>query len=161
MILKDTANWSGIELVSQNICANTKKVQTFVSHGYRYVTRGEWMIAEILAERCIPFTPDVGALIHIPKEERIGKEKDTKTYVPDFVFNKQAYLWYNHGNSVELIHGIEAKGAQDGIFSKKAHKYVRLLREQLGIHIKLLSEPEIKSFYARRRLPIKPFKPST
>lgn len=156
MLLKDSADWTGINLAPYDAASNRGRPTALEYGGYRYATLGEWMLAQILIGQKVPFTPEVGIEIAIPAAERVGKEKERKTYVPDFVLDRRAYLWFENGHGIELIHGFEAKGAQEGYFPRRAIKYVRLLREQRGINIKLLSEPQIKRFYEKNvRLPIK------
>lgn len=154
-MFKDTADWTGIKLVSENVGPGINRAPQYEVNGYSYATIGEKLIAEMLAAARVHFTPDVGITISIPEHERVGKEKETKLYVPDFVFNFRAFLWCEHGKDPELIHGLEAKGASLGFFPKRGLKYVRLLKEQKGIVIKLLGETQIRQFHANGgRLPM-------
>jgi hypothetical protein len=139
--LTKKANWSGVEFVSRAVGC---KHDLYVFEGYRYCTYGEFMVAKLLTTMGVSFTPDVSFRI-----ENDGTIKNkTRFFVPDFVFNGDEYFWTELDGAVTVIHGIECKA---GI--RKPEK-IRLLYEQRGINILILSEAEIDYYAQRSRLPL-------
>lgn len=144
---RDHADWQGIVLHSIDVGAHNKP-SSLEYGGYQYATKGERQLAELLTAMSVDFTPDV------PFQLRLDNGK-WRQFVPDFVFNRQAYVWHGRRRPM-LIHGIEAKGkTRMGTFSEKALENVRLLREQRGIVILLLSNAQIKQYFHKGRLPLK------
>ena len=144
----DSADWNGIALESVDVGAGNKPKSLTVD-GYQYATQGEMRLATILAHMGIAFTPDV----RIQLSAADGRER---FFVPDFVFDRQPFIWTARGKR-KLIHGIEAKGkTRAGVFSEKALENVRLLQEQRGIAILLLSNSQIKHFWKKMKLPLHP-----
>lgn len=147
-VFRDGARWEGVDFVSVDVGARNKS-EKLVYDGYQYATKGERQLAELLTELGIAFTPDVP--FWLPKDD--GR---SRLFVPDFVFNRQAYLWYGRRRPT-LIHGIEAKGkTKDGTFSERALENVRLLKEHRDVTILLLSNSQIKQYFNKGRLPLKP-----
>ncbi len=149
---QDRANWDGVHFESVNVGAK-QKTKKHIFSGYHYCTKGEVQLAELLTTFGVGFTPDVPFALEMP-DGRVGR------FVPDFVFNRKAYIW-NGRNRPMLIHGIEAKGrTKNGEFSTRALENVRLLEEQRGIRVLLLSNSQIKQYFNLRRLPLKLFEPT-
>ncbi|MFC1703129.1 hypothetical protein ACFLZO_01545, partial [Patescibacteria group bacterium] len=117
--------------------------------GYYYVNIAEHKLAQVLYREKIPFTPDIKFTLRTDE----GKKR---IYIADFVFNTDAYIW-KEGKHAELIHGIEAKAKSGDDYSKRALENQRLLLEQYGINIKLLSNDEIARWHRRRTLPLSLF----
>lgn len=150
-VFRDEARWDGVDFVSVDVGARNKSA-SLVFDGYQYATKGERQLAELLTDLGIPFTPDVP--FWLPKPD--GK---SRLFVPDFVFDRRAYLWYGRRRPV-LIHGIEAKGkTRDGTFSERALENVRLLKEHRNVTILLLSNSQIKLYFNKGKLPLKPLDP--
>ena len=148
---RDEARWEDDTLVSVDVGARNK-AKKYIFNEYHYATKGERQLAELLHHFDIPFTPDVPFSLATP-------DGGTRRFVPDFVFDKKAYVWCARTGG-KLVHGIEAKGkTHNGEFSAKALENVRLLYEQRGIRILLLSNSQIKQYFNNHRLPLKPFEP--
>ena len=79
-------------------------------------------------------------------------------FVPDFIFNRRAYVWSDESGE-QLLHGLEAKRAKSGCFSSRAKKKVKLLKEQRGINVKLLSEADIRHYCQLGALPMRLYEP--
>lgn len=149
---RDQADWTGVRFQSVDVGAGNKPKRLNLD-GYQYATEGELRLAVLLTDMGIPFTPDIPLTLTLPN----GK---TRLFVPDFVFNREPFIWCARGKQV-LIHGIEAKGkTRLGTFSERALENVRLLRAQRGIAILLLSNAQIKQYFFKGRLPLKQFEPS-
>lgn len=146
--MQDTANWDGIVLRSTDVGAR-QEGRRLRYHGYYYVNDSEKQLAQLLFRERIPFTPDIKFTL------RAGGGK-TRIYIADFVFDTDAYIW-KEGTRAELIHGIEAKARSGKDFSYRAKENQRLLSEQYGINIKLLSDREIAKWHRRRFLPLRQF----
>ncbi len=143
---RDFANWDGIDFKSVDVGAGNKP-KNLIFDGYQFATEGELRMAVLLKHLDIAFTPDVRFKLTLPN----GHDR---FFVPDFVFNGRPFIWSARGKQ-KLIHGIEAKGkTRGGTFSEKALENVRLIREQRGIHILLLSNAQIKSYSQKMRLPL-------
>jgi hypothetical protein len=148
---RDTARWDGVDYVSVDVGAQNK-AKKYVFQGYHYATRGEMQLAELLTTLGIPFTPDIPFWLKKP-------DGLARLFVPDFVFDKRPFIWFGRRKPT-LIHGIEAKGkTRLGTFSERALENVRMLHEQRGIRILLLSNGQIKQYFNKGRLPLKPFDP--
>ncbi len=148
----DPANWEGVHFESVDVGAQCKAKQ-YVFAGYHYCTKGEAQLAQLLSEFSVPFTQNVPFGLFTP-------ESESRRFVPDFVFDRKAYIWHGRNRPV-LIHGIEAKGkTRNGDFSPRALENVRLLQEQRGIRILLLSNSQIKQYFHNHRLPLKPLEPT-
>lgn len=143
---RDDANWTGIEMKSLR---NQHTPERYRFDGYPHVTIGEWMVAKLLTRMGIPYTPDVTVTM------TAENGKDGAIWVPDFVFNKKAYVW-NTRERQFLIHGIEVKRARMGYFRQRDMDRVRMLKEQRGISILLLSHKQIRYFMAKGKLPLEP-----
>jgi hypothetical protein len=145
---RDTADWGGVDFKSVDVGADSKP-GGLIFDDYHYATKGEWRLAKLLTSHGIPFTPDVGFALTM-LDGRLGR------FVPDFVFNAQSFIWTAEGKQ-RLIHGIEVKGhTRAGTFSERALEKVRLLREQRGIIILLLSDAQVKHYFCKNRLPLRP-----
>jgi hypothetical protein len=151
--LRDEADWDRVVLHSVEVGSRNKTAK-LVFEGYHYATKGELQLAQLLTGMGIPFVPDVPFTL----ERDDGR---TRLFVPDFIFERTAYVWYGRRRPT-LIHGIEAKGkTRNGDFSDRAKENVRLLREQFGLNVLLLSNSQIKHYFTKGRLPLKPNPPST
>ncbi len=149
----DRADWDGIALESFDVGAGNKP-KSLSFEGYQYATQGEVRVARILKQMGIAFTPDVRIRLETPD----GRDR---FFVPDFVFDRKPYIWTARGKQ-RLIHGIEAKGkTRGGSFSEKALENVRLLEQQRGIVILLLSNSQIKGYWKKMALPLHPIPGST
>lgn len=117
-------------------------------NGYQYCTNGEYRMATLLDKQGIAFTPDV----------QFCFRNDARCIVADFVFNKDEYLWTGVGPQ-QVIHGIEVKGKIDGkrggIFKPAAVEKIELLKKERGINILLLSNAQVRVYWARGELPLK------
>jgi len=152
--LVDQANWDGVILRSTNVGGTAKNNGSMLVNGVQYVTEGEAVLARLLLRLGIPFTPNVKFVL---KAGPGTKDRRDVIYVPDFIFNRVAYVWRNEDGTEEVIHGIECKGLHPRRCRTKGSEKVRLLGERYGIRIKMLSTDEIKAF-ARRKggLPMRP-----
>lgn len=149
--LRDTARWDGIEVASIDVGARNKPRSLFFN-GIHYATKGEWQLAQLLTSMEVPFTPDVPFTLELPT----GRGR---RFVPDFIFDRAAYVWCARRKPL-LIHGIEAKGkTRNGNFSDRALENVALLKKQYGIVVLLLSNSQIKHYFTKGRLPLRPFEP--
>lgn len=146
--MQDTANWDGIVLRSIDVGAR-QEGRRLRHRGYYYVNISEYHLAQLLFRENIPFTPDIKFTLRTDD----GK---TRIYIADFVFDTDAYIW-KEGKRAELIHGIEAKARSGKDFSDRAKENRRLLFEQYGITIKLLSNKEIARWHRLRFLPLRQF----
>lgn len=150
---RNTANWDGVDYASVDVGAR-KKSKKYVYNGYYYATRGEMQLAALLTAMKVPFSPDIPFWM-------IKPDGLLRLFVPDFVFDKRPFIWYGRRKPT-LIHGIEAKGkTRSGKFSERALENVRLLENRRGIRILLLSNGQIKQYFNKGRLPLKPFDPAT
>lgn len=147
-MMQDIANWDRIVLRSIDVGARQKGRRLWY-RGYYYVNISEHQLAQILFRERIPFTPDIKFTLRTNN----GK---TRIYIADFVFDTDAYIWKENGHA-ELIHGIEAKARSGKDFSARAKENQRLLLEQYGINIKLVSNRKIDRYHRRRSLPLRPF----
>jgi hypothetical protein len=144
----DLADWDGIAFESVDVGAGNKP-KSMIFEGYQYATQGEVRLARVLKHMGIAFTPDVRIRLETPD----GRDR---FFVPDFIFDRKPFIWTARGKR-KMIHGIEAKGkTRSGAFSEKALENVRLLHEQRGIVILLLSNSQIKSFWNKMKLPLHP-----
>ncbi|MBU0624773.1 hypothetical protein KKF05_00335 [Patescibacteria group bacterium] len=145
------ANWTAIKFVSKDVgCRNS----VYALAGYHYCTLGELKIARLLTDLGIEFTPDVSFGIKNDRNFRRAQLEDSalktaRIFVPDFVFNGDEYIWTEDDGTEILIHGLECKAS-----NKKPDK-VRLLYEQRGIHILVLSDREIDWYDQLGELPLK------
>lgn len=146
--MQNTANWDGIILKSIDVGAR-QEGRRLRFHGYYYVNIDERQLAELLSRERILFTPDIRFTLRTDS----GK---TRIYIADFVFDTDAYIW-KEGKRAELIHGIEAKAKSGKDFSDHAKENQKLLLEQYGINIKLLSNGEIARWHRRGFLPLRRF----
>lgn len=146
--MQDTANWDGIVLRSIDVGARQEGRRLWY-RGYYYVNISEHQLAQLLFRERIAFTPDIKFTL----KTDAGR---TRVYIADFVFNTDAFVW-KVGKRAELIHGIEAKAKSGTDFSERAKENQRLLYEQYGINIRLLSNDEIARWHRRRTLPLRLF----
>lgn len=160
MPLADRADWSGIEI---KVCPvgtdkNRKLFAHLVYDGRQYATEYEVMAAKLLTKLGAVFTPNVS--FEFPAPPRFTRRR-TSRFVPDFVFNKKAYIWTDPDGTEQLIHGIEVKGASKRRgkkrFAKWAVEKIDGLRKHRGIVIKLVSNDDIEVFSKQGRLPMRPF----
>lgn len=140
----DDADWSGYDLKSNRI-----KHGKYLFAGYPHVTVGEQALARLLTRQGIPYTPDV----RFTFRDETGRRG--VVFVPDFVFNKTAYIWEGIRGRRFLIHGIEVKRASRGYFRKKEVRKVKLLKWRRGINILLMSHRQIRYFGLRGKLPLR------
>ena len=147
----DRADWRGIVMRSVNVGGRNPKSKRLRFDGYNYVTEGEVILARLLTDMGVPFTPDVQTVTEDPDH---GNRE--VIFVPDFILNQRAYLWTNEDGTTEIVHGLEAKAARSGRFTRKDLNKVELLRQQRGIHVKLLSIADIKRYERRGSLPLSP-----
>jgi len=149
----DPADWTGVSVKSTDVGGHSKKGLSLVVDGVQYATKGEAIMARLLLDLGIAFTPNVKFVL---KAAPGSKTPRSVVYVPDFIFDKKAFIWRNEDGSEEIVHGIEAKGAHAGHFTPKGREKVRLLRSQRGINVKLMSEDEIREFARQGALPMRP-----
>ncbi|MDD5251236.1 MAG: hypothetical protein PHT12_01210 [Patescibacteria group bacterium] len=152
--LVDRANWRGVIVESEAV--NGGSVDPRLRHeGVQYVTEGELLLAKLLCQMSVAFTPNVKFLLapsgNKPPRGRIRFVP--VIYVPDFVFNRLGLIWTNEDGTTEIVHGLEAKSVRSH-FKPQALRKARLLAEQRSIHIKLLSETDIRRYAALGTLPI-------
>lgn len=153
-VLVDEANWDDVVIRSTNVGGNSKKNNGGLRvNGVQYVTEGEAVLAKLLLALKVAFTPNVKFVLRAPSG---AKNRRDVIYVPDFIFNKRAYVWRNADGSEEIVHGIECKGLHPRQCKTKGGEKVRLLRQQRGINVKMLSTDEIKDFARAGRLPMRP-----
>jgi len=139
--------WRGIKLVSVDVGV---RHDDFLHDGYRYVTIGELRIARLLDKQGISFTPDVQVTMRkFDASSNGGRSRKTVIYVPDFIFNRDTYIWTDQDGDEFEIHGIEAKA------SPGAPPKVQLLFERRNIRILVLGDKEINAFARNGRLPLK------
>jgi len=155
--LHDHSQWNGVKIRSHDFGATGKRNinrQTYVHDGRTYRTGSEAHLAEMLRRQRIPFTSDV-------LFELMSESQEPRIYVPDFIFNKNAYVWQgSRGRKPMLIHGIEAKDRnREGKFPERAWENVRILEKQRGIVILLLSNEAIARHWRQERLPLEPNDP--
>lgn len=150
--MEDSASWDGISVRSISVGARKVGRVNFYK-GYYYANEYEVLLARLLVRMRIPFTPDVKMCVRYD-------DGRTGYFVPDFIFDKHAYIWTTPQGKTRLIHGIEAKGLTSaGDFPEKAKRRIRLLEEQRGIRIWLMCNKMIKRWYGRGYLPIIEFRP--
>jgi len=149
----DPAVWDGIDIKSTNVGGRKKDNSSLSFNGVQYVTEGEVLLARLLTAMRVPFTPNVKIVL---KPSKSAKTKQAVIYVPDFIFNKKAFVWRNENGTEEMVHGIEAKGLHPRQKTAKGREKVRLLREQRGINVKMLSTDEIRAFSRAGGLPMTP-----
>lgn len=141
-LIEDVADWDSVNLVSIDV-GTAHKPRRLRFKDYQYCTEGEWHLAQLLSAHGVPFTPDVSFSLTLPD----GKPR---RFVPDFIFDRQAWLWGTSGRRVELVHGFEVKGnAHGNVFSERARQNVRLLWEQYGINVKLMSDARAARLFER------------
>lgn len=151
--LVDKANWDGVVLKSTNVGGTAKGARGLLVNGVQYVTEGEAVLARLLADLEIPFTPNVKFVLKGVPGTKNGHDV---IYVPDFIFDRQAFIWRNEDGSEEVVHGIECKGLHPRRCRVKGSEKVRLLRLQRGINVKMLSTDEIREFARSGQLPMAP-----
>ncbi len=150
---RDRADWSGIVLESVNVGAHP--CDRLKLDGYQYVNEQELALAKLLKRMGIPFTPDVRIVLDVPPDARGERGSAQRIYVPDFIFDKTAYLWWGIGGR-QVIHGLEAKRAVSGHFPARAIQNIDLLAAQRNVRVKLLSGAQIMRFAAKGALPMEP-----
>ena len=149
--LVDQANWSKVSLKSTNVQGKSRN--RFVYDGYSYATEGEMLLAELLDRQGIPFTANVKFVLDFtPKGEKTPRGT---IFVPDFIFNKKAYVWTDPvTGEEEVIHGLEAKNRRP---HQHAHNpKTRLLWTRRRIRVRIISTQEIRDFIASGGLPLRP-----
>jgi hypothetical protein len=143
------ADWKGISFKSVNVGCQRS---IYEYKGYHYCTLGEMLLAEMLSERGVDFTPDIrfevtndGSFL-----QANGSVRETPLgFVPDFVFNGDEWIWTEEDGTEFVIHGIEAKATD------KKPERARLLYNQRGIHVMVMSDAEIGLYAKRGGLPLK------
>ncbi len=140
--VKGYPNWSRIKIVSFDLGV---KHDDYLYDGYRYVTRGEMRIAQMLTRQGIAFTPDVEFPMH--KRGRNGRWRRC-AFIPDFIFNCDTYIWTDHDGEKFVIHGIEAKS------SLKMPQKVKMLFDRRNIKILVLSDREINKYLYGDGIPL-------
>jgi len=151
----DAADWSGVPLKSHDVGTRANRKHSYPFGGVCYATEGEMLLAKLLIEMGVPFTPNVQFVLKPPPGRR---SRTDVIFVPDFIFNKQAYIWTDENGREELIHGLEAKGMNPDQFTAKGRAKVRLLRETRGINVRLISTKEIRAYLRSGTLPMRPLK---
>lgn len=159
MSLCDQADWDGLTLESADVGARTRRRRWRVG-GVQYTTEGEAVLARLLIYMGVNFTPDVPIML-LP--ERSGDA--VSLYVPDFVFDREPYVWHWPNGGRSVIHGLEVKGAtrpQAGSAKpakksfRRTERKIERLRLQRNIVILLLTDREVLRYFERGRLPMKP-----
>lgn len=133
-------DWSGIVMRSRDVVGEKS---IYLHRGYRYCTYGEVTLARLLTAQGIDFTPDV-QFPFFPKRKR-----RVRSYVADFVFNRNSYVWTEEDGTEIVVHGLECKGAY-----RKSRKAGTLYGER-GIHIIVLCEAEIDLYKGKGQLPLR------
>jgi hypothetical protein len=139
----DDADWTDVDFTSVR-----NRTGKFPFNGYPHVTIGEQRLAKLLTRMGIAYTPDVRLVV------RAENGRDGMIFVPDFVFNRQVYVWHEPNGRQMLIHGIEVKKASRGFFPGRAIRKVKLVREERRINILLLNHKQIDFFLLCGRLPM-------
>lgn len=140
---KGYPKWSGIKLVSFDLGV---KHDDYLYGGYRYVTLGEQRIAQMLTEQGIAFTPDIEFPMH--KRDSRGRWK-RYAFIPDFIFNRDVYVWTDNDGEEFVIHGIEAKSSQ------KMPRKVQLLFDRRNIRVLVLCDKEINKYFHGDGIPLR------
>jgi len=152
--LADNANWNGVSFKSTDVGAGTGSKTHLIYKGIQYATEGEFLLAKLLTKMKVPFTPNVQFVL---KRQSPRKGQRDVIYVPDFLFNKLAFVWRDEETGQEeVIHGLEAKGLNPDHFSSKAKEKVALLKANFGINVKLVSTKQIRAWLAAGTLPMRP-----
>ncbi|MFA6603549.1 MAG: hypothetical protein WCT10_01750 [Patescibacteria group bacterium] len=152
--LTDLANWDGVILKSTDVggCGRKSKAD-LIYKGIQYATEGEFLLAQLLHKMKVAFTPNVKFVLRRPPQ-RTGHT--AVIYVPDFIFDKQAFVWRDETTGQEeVIHGLEAKGMNSD-FKAKAKEKVALLKTNYGINVKLVGTKQIRAWLAAGTLPMRP-----
>jgi hypothetical protein len=126
--------------------------------GIHYSTLTELLVAQMLTLQKVRFTPNVLiqlGLMPVPGRKFLDQPV---IFVPDFIFNKDEYLWTWPDGATEVIHGIECKG----LTRKASHKdgnlhKVHLLDRERRIHLVVISEEETLEFQSAGGLPLVPY----
>ena len=152
---KDEADWTDVAFESVDVGVRSEFGFEYI--GYLYATEGELILAQLLDKQGISYTPDVRVEFEqLPKGRKKNKAKrkpKKAAYVPDFVFNGQAFIWTDpKTGEEELIHGLEAKAKK-----LKTRKTERL-RSSRAIKIKTLNMKDIRFFLSLGSLPLRPYK---
>ncbi|MEY4723424.1 MAG: hypothetical protein RLZZ324_937 [Candidatus Parcubacteria bacterium] len=153
--LRDTARWNGVQIRRYDFGAADRRQRHNGQHvfgGVAYRTGSEAHVAELLTKHRIPFTHDV-------RFDLICEAGKPRIHVPDFVFNRQAFVWLgSKGREPMLIHGIEVKARcrDTGKFPERAWENVRILRKLRGINILLMSDEAAARHWRQGSLPIEP-----
>lgn len=161
LIAPKEADWTDIAITSADlgkaaIGVRRKSRERWIFDGYQYASEGEFLLAKLLTEEGVPFTPDVRCTVRLPHAcaERV--------FYPDFVLNGETWLW-TAGGKPRRVHGLEAKGnprnrpdTAGAGYPRRVVENFDLLRAQRGIVIKILSEKEIRRWAERGRLPLEP-----
>ena len=148
--LADKANWNGVIFKSTDVGAGTNSKTHLIYKGIQYATEGEFLLARLLIKMKVPFTPNVKLLLKRPGERDV-------IYVPDFLFNKLAFVWRDEATGQEeVVHGLEAKGLNPNHFSSKAKEKVALLKASRGINVRLVCTKQIRAWLAAGTLPMRP-----
>ncbi|MEA3249459.1 MAG: hypothetical protein U9Q03_03815 [Patescibacteria group bacterium] len=143
------ADWKGIKFISANVgCQNS----LYEHNGYHYCTLGEMLLAEMLTEHDVGFIPDMR--FRVKNDGKfLNSDGSVRTtplgFVPDFIFNGDEWIWTEEDGIEFVIHGIEAKA------SDKKPERARLLYDQRGIHVMVMSDAEIGLYAKKGGLPLK------
>ncbi|MFH1047725.1 MAG: hypothetical protein V1738_05455 [Patescibacteria group bacterium] len=140
--------WGGIDFVSVDVGV---RHDTYLHNGYRYVTKGEMITAQLLDAQGIAYTPDVSICMRKHTVSDSGRHKyKSVIYIPDFIFNRDSYIWTEPSGDEYIIYGIECKASSSGISDK-----VRLLFKRRNIRVIVLGEKEIIDYQNKGGFPLK------
>jgi hypothetical protein len=149
-------DWRGIRLVSQDLGSKLNhKLAHLQFDGIQYATLTELLVAQMLTLQKVRFTPNV--LIHLGLVPVPGHKFPDQPviYVPDFILNKDEFLWTWPDGVIEVIHGIECKGLTRQASHKDGNLHkVHLLDRERHIHLVAISEEETLEFQAAGGLPL-------
>ena len=129
---KDEADWTDVAFESVDV--GVRPEFGFEHNGYLYATEGELILAQLLDKQDISYTPDVRVEFEQSCNGKKKKRAKKAAYVPDFVFNGQAFIWTDPKTGAEeLIHGLEAKAR------KLQYGKAQRLKVSRFINIKILN----------------------
>jgi hypothetical protein len=132
-------NWRRVKMKSVDVGVRHDK---HLYNDYRYTTKGECLTAQVLDQQDIDYTQDVR--FELRKKIVVDGQPPAKyedvVYVPDFIFNRDTYLWTAEDGCEYTVHGIECKS------SNRLPEKVTLLFERRNIRIIVLTAQEIKAY---------------
>jgi hypothetical protein len=139
--------WRDIDFVSADVGVRHDR---YLYNGYRYVTWGEERIARMLDSQGVAFTPDVQIVMHrFDVTDGNRQTRQRVIFVPDFIFNRDTYIWTDSEGIGSEIHGIEAKAAV------RHPDKVKLLFLRRNIRILVLGNEEIASYEKKGGIPLR------